>query len=319
MPAPPAPPVPPAIVVVGAASRDIDRGDPRGWRLGGGATFGALLCGRLGFRTGVVLGLDAPAARAHELQLLGAAGVELVVVSLAQGPVFEPITGPGGRQQICHSLSDPLDLVSLPERWRQAAGFLLAPVAGELTDDWAALPADDALVGLAWQGLLRDLHPGRLVTPLPPRPSALFSRADVAVVSREDLGSSGAALVELLPRVGQQLTVTASERGALHLVRRERGFGVRRLPAVPARVERDQTGAGDAFLAAWFAALLGGGPFGELPLSAGLALRLATVAGSLAVEGVGLTGVPDAGTLARRCAGLRSEAPLGGELPSEAR
>src|SRR6185295_20414519 len=38
----------PMVLVVGAASRDITPDDPRGWRLGGAATYGSLLLARLG-------------------------------------------------------------------------------------------------------------------------------------------------------------------------------------------------------------------------------------------------------------------------------
>ncbi len=59
----------PAIEVlhVGSASRDITDDDPRGWRLGGGATYAALTTARLGLRTAAVVGLDADAANASEL------------------------------------------------------------------------------------------------------------------------------------------------------------------------------------------------------------------------------------------------------------
>ena len=67
----------PDVVVVGAAARDIAPGDPRGWRLGGGVTFGALAMARLGIRTGVVIGLDALAADGHRLD--GLPQVEVVL------------------------------------------------------------------------------------------------------------------------------------------------------------------------------------------------------------------------------------------------
>src|SRR5436190_1218145 len=78
----------PDVVVVGAAARDITPGDPRGWRLGGGVTYGALALARLGVRTGVVIGLDPLARGAQELDLLEAAGAEIIRVPLVRGPVF---------------------------------------------------------------------------------------------------------------------------------------------------------------------------------------------------------------------------------------
>ncbi len=54
----------PDVVVVGAATRDLNDENPRGWLLGGGVTFGALALARMGLSTGIVLGLDEDAASA---------------------------------------------------------------------------------------------------------------------------------------------------------------------------------------------------------------------------------------------------------------
>ena len=65
--------MPPAgieIVHVGSASRDLTTDDPRGWRLGGGATYAALTTARLGLRTAAILGVDPAASTARELDLL---------------------------------------------------------------------------------------------------------------------------------------------------------------------------------------------------------------------------------------------------------
>ena len=45
---------PPDAVVVGSAARDVTAADRRGWRLGGGVTYGALTLARLGLRVGAV-------------------------------------------------------------------------------------------------------------------------------------------------------------------------------------------------------------------------------------------------------------------------
>jgi hypothetical protein len=51
----------PTVVVVGAAARDLDDSDPRGWRIGGGVTYGGLTVARLGLPTAVLIGVDADA------------------------------------------------------------------------------------------------------------------------------------------------------------------------------------------------------------------------------------------------------------------
>ena len=70
---------PPTVLVVGAASRDVTAEDPRGWRLGGAVTYGALTLGRLGFRVRALVGVDREAASARELDLLRAAGVVITL------------------------------------------------------------------------------------------------------------------------------------------------------------------------------------------------------------------------------------------------
>ena len=78
----------PAVVVVGAASRDLVQDDPRGWRLGGGVSYAALTLARLGLRVGALIGADRLAAESRELHVLRDAGVEVAVARLDRGPVF---------------------------------------------------------------------------------------------------------------------------------------------------------------------------------------------------------------------------------------
>jgi len=131
------PPVPPTVVVVGAAARDITDDDPRGWRLGGGVSYSALTTARLGLRTGAIVGVDAEAAGAWELDLLRSAGVDVRLVPLQHGPIFVNIERPEGRLQECRNSSDPVPLAAVPPEWLAAPGWILAPVAAELPAAWA--------------------------------------------------------------------------------------------------------------------------------------------------------------------------------------
>jgi sugar/nucleoside kinase (ribokinase family) len=292
----------PQLVVVGAASRDLDRDDRRGWRLGGAVSYGSLLAARLGVRVGVLMGLDPAARGAHELELLREAGADVVRVPLGHGPVFDNIETEHGRRQVSHGWSDPVPVDALPPRWRDAAAFLFAPIAGELGPEWAAVPSADSVVALSYQGLLRELPADDWVVQLPARPDELLARADLVGVSRDDLRAGGGDLGELLPRAGQELAITNGEQGALHLTRRTDGsFAALRVPAVETDAELDPVGAGDAFLTTWLVSRMpGGGPFGRAPLPTPKALRLAATVSTLTVEGVGLAGLPTAAALARR-------------------
>lgn len=293
----------PRVIVVGAASRDLAPDDRRGWRLGGGVSYGALALARLGIPTGAVIGVDAAAATATELDLLRLAGVDLRLVPLAQGPVFENVETPDGRVQRSAGPSDPLPSDAVPDAWRGAAGWMFAPVAGELAETWAEVPDGASLVALGWQGLLRELPADGRVLRREPGPSAIARRADLVSLSRDDVAADLplAALTALL-RPGATLTVTRGADGGIAMTAAPEGPGdLRAWPALPPDRLVDPTGAGDVFLATLLAARLDPRLVGERP-GHGHELHLAAAASSLLCEGVGLLGVPERGAVARRMA-----------------
>ncbi len=300
----------PDVVVVGAASRDISADDPRGWRLGGGVSYSALTTAQLGLSTAALIGADALAADSSELDLLRAAGVEVRVVPLDHGPVFVNIERPEGRLQECRDASDPVPVEALPAAWRSAPGWILAPVAAELPDAWAAAPPSEALVAVGWQGLLRELVPGRPVSHVAPGPHPIVRRADLVGLSRDDV-ERDVELIELYRalRPGATLAVTQGDQGGLVADGFEHGqLRLRHYPSIHSRDAVDPTGAGDVFLAALAAARvqprLVGGRIGQ-----GLDLLLAAAAASLVLEGPGLLGVPDRAAVRRRMAeGLAARA-----------
>jgi sugar/nucleoside kinase (ribokinase family) len=293
----------PTVVVVGSAARDVARDDPRGWRLGGGVSYSALTAARLGLRTGALVGVDAEAADATELDVLRDAGVEVVLVELGHGPIFENIERPEGRLQICHDRSDPLPVGSVPDAWRSAPGWILAPVAAELPDDWADVPDPGAIVAVGWQGLLRRLVPGEPTHLVRPGPNAVVRRADLVGASRDDVDRAIelSSLARLL-KPGADLAVTQGDRGGIVVEAwRDGPTRLRHYPAVRSHVTIDATGAGDVFLAALASArieprLVGG------RIAQGFDLLLAAAAASLVLEGPGLEGVPDRQALRRRMA-----------------
>ena len=151
------------VLHVGSASRDLTTEDPRGWRLGGGVTYAALTTARLGLRTAALIGVDDAGADATELDLLRAAGVDVLLERLAEAPVFDNQETPAGRVQVCHAVGRPLSLPDIPAAWQGARAWSLVPVAGEIVDTWAGVIPAAAYLALGWQGFLRDLEPGRRV------------------------------------------------------------------------------------------------------------------------------------------------------------
>jgi sugar/nucleoside kinase (ribokinase family) len=300
----------PDVVVVGAAARDVTPDDPRGWRLGGGVSYSALTTARLGLRTGALVGVDAEASTARELDSLREAGVDVRLVPLAKGPVFDNIERPEGRLQICHSPSDPLPVGALPRDWAAAGGWILAPVAAELPREWADVPPDEAIVAVGWQGLLRSLVAGQPVHHLRPSSTPILRRADLVGLSRDDVDRE-IPLIELYRalRPGAVLAITQGDRGGLIADGVDGDtLHLRHYPAVHSHAIVDPTGAGDVFLAALAAArieprLVRG------RIAQGLDLLLAAAAASLVLEAPGLAGVADRDAVRKRMTEALVRAP----------
>ncbi len=283
------------VVHIGAACRDLTDDDPRGWRLGGGSTYSALTTARLGLRTGAIVGVDATAATAMELDLLRAAGVDLVLVPLEEGPIFVNRETPSGRRQTCIATGLPLPVGDVPADWRAATAWSLVPVAGELDAGWLSMVPDRPLVSLGWQGLLRELKAGEEVVRRAPRPSPLVGRADLVGVSRHDLapGTEPTSLLSLL-RASARLVVTDGLEGGRVLERAVGGdVSVHRYEAVAPDRDVDPTGAGDVFLAALLTAMVEDHRARMTGRSLRDQLRFAAAAASFVVEAPGLGGVPE--------------------------
>lgn len=293
----------PEVVHVGSACRDVAPDDPRGWRLGGGVTYSALTTARLGLRTVAVVGVDGPARTAHELDLLRDAGADLLLVPLDEGPIFHNVETPAGRVQTCVAPGRPLPLPPLPESWVRARAWSIAPVAGEVLDDWAGSIPDGAYVGVAWQGFLRTLRAGERVTRRPPAPSRLLARADIVGVSHHDLDPATplADLFPLLRPRGRLLVTQGHEGGFLVTLDADRRPASElRYRATRSDRELDPTGAGDVFLAALLSSAARRALAGRAHERPDLAF--AAAAGSLVIEGPGLSAVPDRASVLVRMA-----------------
>ena len=283
------------VVHIGAAARDIAPDDPRGWRLGGGVTYAALTTARLGLRTAAVVGVDREASTAHELTAMRDAGVDVLTVDLPEGPIFHNIETPQGRRQVSMAAGVPVRPVPLPSSWLASRSWSLVPVADEVPDDWVDVIPADALVGVAWQGMLRRMVPGADVQRVAPSARGVLRRADLVGLSHLDVArdTSLGDLARLL-HPGALLLVTQGGHGGLLVTTGDDGpIEVLRYLPTPTDNEVDPTGAGDTFLAALLAVLVRPSVAASPGRSHARALRFAAAAGSLAVEDIGLDGVPD--------------------------
>jgi sugar/nucleoside kinase (ribokinase family) len=285
--------VQPTLVVVGAATRDIAPDDPRGWKLGGGVTYSAIAAARLPVTVRALIGVDDIAATAAELDAIRDAGVDVRLVALASGPVFDNRRTPTGRQQFAVAASDLIAPWSLPDDWRAPDAALLAPVAAELSEEWSTAFAPVTFVTLAAQGLLRRLHPGQEVVRLAFEHGPIIHRADAVALSREDV-AQGAPPIRDWTHAGQTVLITHGRLGSLALRRTQTGLTGRFMPPLPPRKAVDPTGAGDTFIAAWLAARMVVGDSWR-------ALAVASAMSSLAVM---TSSIRDTPTTADLCAAL---------------
>jgi sugar/nucleoside kinase (ribokinase family) len=283
------------VVHVGSACRDIAPDDPRGWRLGGGVTYAALTTARLGLQTAAVVGVDTEAAGSHELEALRDAGVDVLAVELPEGPIFHNVETPRGREQTAMAAGVPVRPVPLPSSWLASPAWSLVPVADEVADEWVGRIDPAAMVAVAWQGMLRRLIPGQRVQRVAPAERPIVRRGDLVGLSHLDVDKAttlGSLSRFLHP--GARLLVTQGGQGGLLVTTGDDG-PVEVLRYLPTATEHevDPTGAGDTFLAALLSALARPGIVGSAGRSPASALRFAAAAGSLAVEDVGLAGVPN--------------------------
>lgn len=284
------------VVHIGSASRDLAPDDPRGWRLGGGVSYASLTTARLGLSTAALIGVDEFASGAVELDTLRAAGVDVHLVMLAEGPVFRNTETPAGRVQIAIAPGIPLEPQRLPEAWQAARAWSLVPVAAEIGESWIGPIPVGATVAVGWQGMLRTLVAGQPVARRPPEASTLLRRADLVGVSEFDLepGTDPLDLVRYL-RPRARLVFTRGERGgSLIDIGEASGAGPRvsEYRALTVGSAVDATGAGDTFLAALLAVTVRPELLGDRA-SVDMAARFAAAAASLTVGGRGLDGVGD--------------------------
>ncbi len=189
----------------------------------------------------------------------------------------------------------PVTPIPLPASWLESAAWSLVPVAGEVGDEWVALPGPEAFVAVAWQGMLRRLVAGERVERLAPAERALLRRADLVGISHLDVEPTTRldTLTGFL-HPGARLLVTQGGMGGLLVTTGSDGpVEVLRYLPTPTEREVDPTGAGDTFLAALLAAIVRPSVAGPRAGPLASSLRFAAAAGSLAVEDIGLAGVPD--------------------------
>lgn len=261
-----------------------------GFRLGGTVSFAAVTAQRLGRRPGIISrgtveGLSngaAPTTEAPKL-LTGApgsalAGIPIYLQSSHVSTCFVNIYRDGQRTQVIEAWAEPV-APELPPVWAATPVVLLGPVAREVPETWLPI-FPQALIGVTPQGWLRQwdaaghVRPGRWANA-----AAFLARADIVVLSREDVSGDQAYIAELASQA-RLLVITDGWHGATVY---QKG-GSWQVPPRPAS-EVDPTGAGDVFTTAFLVR------FAETR-DALIAARFANVVASMSVEAPGMDAIP---------------------------
>jgi len=242
---------------------------------GGSAAYAALLARNLGYRAAVFTSAAAdfpfesvlPGVRVHAEE----SPENTVFVNRRRGP---------RRVQFVEAVAEHLELDRLPPRWRRPKIAYLCPILREFSAVEALELVRAEVVGIAPQGWLRRHTPkGLVVKARWEELEEVAGKADFIVASHEELTREEIRRYAELARI---FLLTRGKAGADLYVR---GNYWGRIPAAPAS-EVDETGAGDVFGAAFAIR------YYETrdPVEAAY---FAAAAASLAVEGVGLSGIPE--------------------------
>ncbi|HEV8441231.1 MAG TPA: PfkB family carbohydrate kinase [Methylomirabilota bacterium] len=257
---------------------------PTGTRPGGAAYYSVLTAHRLGLRVGLVtsFGPDFP---------VDALPVDVVVVNVpsALTTVFS-LEGSGPRRKLTlMSRAADIETHHVPADWRGIPLGMLCPVINEVDP---ALAGDfvEASLGVAPQGWMRQRGAGGAIAPRPWEDADLvLPHAQLLVVSLEDIEPFQEMALEWFQHL-PLAAVTRGPQGAILFVNGERYH------VEPDRAaEVDDTGAGDVFATALLIEYQREGNPWE-------AAAVAACAAAAAVEGVGVTAIPDRATLTARLA-----------------
>ncbi len=261
----------PDYLIIGHVSRD--RGT-RGSFLGGTCSYAGLTAHQLGLKTAAVTsyGKDIP-------KLKPLAGIEIRHVPARSSTCFENNHTVEGRSQKWFDTAAPLTYEDVPAGWRNASILHLAPIAQEISPT-ICRQFKNSLRCATVQGWLRGRDADANVI-CQPHPQLIDSLADIDVLifGQSDLFDCQSDLISQLTSV--QLAVETLGPLGCNVFAQGRKHHV---PVKP-EIEKDPTGAGDIFAAAFFTVYYQN----RDPIAAA---RFANACASLSVRKTGLSSVP---------------------------
>ncbi len=273
-------------LIIGHITRDRA---PEGFRLGGTVSYAAVTALRLGWHPGILTSgspeglIASPNPEAPE-NVFAPPGspLEEAAIHLLPSPAtttFANIYRANQRIQVVEALAGPIDPSDLPPAWTGVPVVLFGPLTGELPSTWARV-FPSATMAVTPQGWMRQWDAsGHVRSTRWASAGEFLPRADVVILSRDDVGGDDTYIFELI-RQARTLVVTDGYRGAMIY----RAGAAYHVPAQPTH-EVDPTGAGDVFATAFVLRLVESGD----PVVAG---RFAHMAASISIEGPGMEAIP---------------------------
>ena len=271
----------PEFVSIGHVTYDIYPGERL---IGGSAVYSSLTACRLGLSTGIIT--------SRGLDFSGNGLLRGINISGSLSPhttTFCNSYCQGKRNQIINYVANRIGKEQIPEGWDKAKIVHICPVADEVDLEIFTL-FKDSLVCLTPQGLMRRWDEKGQVYPKKWIPVfKASSPLDVLIFSEEDI----AAFPEVLENYKSLIKIVILTRGAEGSILYWRGKEIN-FSAFKTE-EKDPTGAGDVFAAAFLIKYYQT----RDPIESS---RFANCVASFAVEEKGTSGIPDSDRLIKRAA-----------------
>ncbi len=270
----------PGFLSIGHVTHDLVEG---GIQLGGAALYSSLTAYHLGKHTSLLTSCGEDFAGKGTLEALETKAIPSPATS-----TFRNLYEGNVRVQYVTEVAASLDTRHLPAAWENAGVVYLCPVLQEVSPNLVGR-FSCSIVGVAPQGWMRQWdETGRIRPKRLKGVQTLLGHARMVIVSEQDIEGNEDTLEEFR-RVTPIVILTRAQEGAV-IYTPERTVVLGSYSAK----ERDPTGAGDCFGAAF---LMRYAETGGDVVEAG---RFASCVGSFVVEGAGIGGIPTREDVAAR-------------------
>jgi len=262
----------PEFISIGHVTYDIYPGERL---IGGSAVYSSLTACKLGLSTGIITSRGLDFSCDGLLKGINIAGSLSLHTTTFHNSYYQ-----GKRKQIINEIANRIKKAQVPPGWNKAKIVHICPVADEVDREIFNI-FKDSIVCLTPQGLMRRWDEKGQVYPKKWIPIfKVSSQVDVLIFSEEDI----AAFPEMLEEYKSLINIVILTRGAEGSILYWKGKKFI-FPAFKTE-EKDTTGAGDVFAAAFLVKYYQT----DDPIESS---RFANCVASFAVEGKGTTGISD--------------------------